>query len=145
MLTGTAGSRASRSSFIATPALPGLSTLGDVNGFTIVDNGVGFNQPNLESFFTPDAQYKVRKGGKGLGRFIWLKAFDRAEVERHYRENGRLLRSHTSSAISVPPFWLDGRRRNRQGGGSGGGSRRRLMRLSFRCANLDQWDDSWKT
>lgn len=73
------------------PVLQGVDTPGDVRGFTIIDNGVGFNQVNLDSFFTSDTQYKVGKGGKGLGRFIWLKAFERAEIESHYRENGKLM------------------------------------------------------
>src|ERR1700752_4057848 len=72
--------------------LEGTDVEGEVNGFTITDNGVGFDDVNLDSFFTSDTQYKVRRGGKGLGRFIWLKAFDYVEIESLYRENGRLLR-----------------------------------------------------
>src|SRR5258706_11706115 len=71
-------------------ALPG--TEGDVDGFTVTDNGVGFNEINLDAFFTSDTQYKVRRGGKGLGRFVWLKAFEYAEIESHYRDNGKLLK-----------------------------------------------------
>src|SRR5271157_1897909 len=72
--------------------LPGVEIDGDVNGFTITDNGVGFTEDNLDSFFTSDTQYKVGRGGKGIGRFIWLKAFQHAEIESHYRENGKLVR-----------------------------------------------------
>jgi hypothetical protein len=72
------------------PALPGMEPDGDVNGFAITDNGVGFNPVNVDSFFTSDTQYKVGRGGKGIGRFIWLKAFDRAEIDSHYRDNGKL-------------------------------------------------------
>ena len=71
-------------------ALPGMD--GDVDGFTVTDNGVGFNEVNLDAFFTSDTQYKLRRGGKGLGRFIWLKAFEHAEIESHYRDNGKLLK-----------------------------------------------------
>jgi hypothetical protein len=78
---------------------------GEVNGFTITDNGVGFNELNLDSFFTSDTQYKLSKGGKGLGRFNWLKAFDYAEIESHYWENSRLLRRafRFSVADDQPP------------------------------------------
>src|SRR5262249_43525018 len=35
---------------------------------------------------------KVRRGGKGLGRFIWLKAFERVEIDSHFRgADGTLL------------------------------------------------------
>src|ERR1700722_6354311 len=74
------------------PVLPDLNIDGEVNGFTIVDNGVGFTEINLDSFFTSDTQYKVGRGGKGIGRFIWLKAFRYAEIESHYRENGKLAK-----------------------------------------------------
>jgi hypothetical protein len=59
----------------------------------VTDNGVGFTSDNLDSFFTSDTQYKVGKGGKGIGRFIWLKAFQCAEIESHYPENGKLMKS----------------------------------------------------
>jgi hypothetical protein len=38
---------------------------GEVDGFAITDNGVGFTEDNLDSFFTSDAQYKVRRGARG--------------------------------------------------------------------------------
>ena len=44
--------------------------------FSISDTGVGFTDANYESFNTVDSPYKVRYGGKGLGRFVWLKAFE---------------------------------------------------------------------
>jgi len=86
-------------------ALPGMEASAEVNGFTVIDNGVGFNPVNLESFFTSDTQYKVGKGGKGLGRFVWLKAFERASIESHYRENGKMMKiafSFTTSGDQPP-------------------------------------------
>ena len=74
------------------PVLPAFDIDTEVNGFTITDNGVGFTEVNLDAFFTSDTQYKIRRGGKGIGRFIWLKAFQYAEVESHYRENGKLVK-----------------------------------------------------
>lgn len=68
--------------------LAGLDVEGHVNGFSVTDTGIGFDETNLESFFTSDSQLKVGKGGKGLGRFSWLKAFAYADVESHYRRNG---------------------------------------------------------
>lgn len=73
------------------PGLANLEVKGEVNGFAVTDNGIGFDEPNLDAFFTSDTQYKVGRGGKGIGRFIWLKAFEHAEIESHYRGDGRLL------------------------------------------------------
>lgn len=72
--------------------LPGVEIDSAVNGFTVTDNGIGFTEENLDSFFTSDTQYKVGRGGKGIGRFIWLKAFECAEIESHYREGRKLVK-----------------------------------------------------
>lgn len=63
---------------------PGPDARGDIVGFTIIDNGVGFNDANMESFRTLDSEYKASRGGRGVGRLLWLKAFDRAELESVY-------------------------------------------------------------
>ena len=64
--------------------------LGDFESFAVVDNGSGFNDANYDSFETVDTQYKQALGGKGLGRFSWLKAFDHVEIDSHYRDGGGL-------------------------------------------------------
>lgn len=60
---------------------PGPDAKGEIVGFTISDNGVGFNDANMESFRTLDSEYKASRGGRGVGRLLWLKAFDRADIE----------------------------------------------------------------
>jgi hypothetical protein len=62
--------------------------------FAVSDTGIGFTDENYESFDTVDSPYKVRRGGKGLGRFVWLKAFERVEIDSHYHNGagGGLLR-----------------------------------------------------
>lgn len=50
-----------------------------VNGFSIVDNGDGFNNKNLDSFFEMMKMDK-QKGKLGSGRFIWLKVFDNIKI-----------------------------------------------------------------
>lgn len=59
-------------------------TLPDIIDFIITDNGIGFNDANYESFDYAHSTYK--KGGKGIGRFTWLRAFQKAEIESRYRE-----------------------------------------------------------
>jgi len=55
--------------------------------FTVIDNGDGFNFENYDSFLTAHSRKKVTKGCKGLGRFLWLKAFDSADIESVYYED----------------------------------------------------------
>jgi len=44
--------------------------------FIVTDNGNGFNDANFKSFNEAYSQLKVKKGCKGIGRFLWLKAFE---------------------------------------------------------------------
>jgi len=62
-----------------------------VCGFEIVDDGVGFTEENFDAFNEADTQVKANRGGRGVGRFLWLKAFDRAEVQSSYRSDGQLM------------------------------------------------------
>ena len=54
--------------------------------FAVIDNGIGFTQKNLDSFETVASAYKIDKGCKGMGRFTWLKAFDRVHIVSVYEE-----------------------------------------------------------
>jgi hypothetical protein len=63
--------------------------LGEIIGFEVTDNGVGFNEENYCAFATSDTTYKADRGGKGIGRFVWLVAFDRIEVESHFEQDGK--------------------------------------------------------
>ncbi len=56
--------------------------------FYIKDNGVGFTETNYESFNFAHSTYKEKRGGKGIGRFIWLRAFRKAEIESYFKDNG---------------------------------------------------------
>ena len=60
--------------------------LPDITGFKVIDNGVGFNEDNFQAFLTLDTDHKVAKGGRGIGRLLWLKAFDNVEVESTFDE-----------------------------------------------------------
>jgi hypothetical protein len=53
----------------------------------IIDKGIGFNKENYDSFNTSDSSYKEAYGGKGLGRFSWLKVFEEVKIESVYQEN----------------------------------------------------------
>ncbi|MCE1273805.1 MAG: ATP-binding protein, partial [Chlorobiales bacterium] len=59
----------------------------DIIGFKITDNGVGFDEDNIKSFETLDSEHKALKGGRGVGRLLWLKAFNRAVIQSKYKES----------------------------------------------------------
>lgn len=72
--------------------------------FIVTDNGNGFEQKNYDSFMQAYTQLKVKKGCKGIGRFLWLKAFDEIVINSTYIENGKwYLRSFTFSINGVSP------------------------------------------
>jgi hypothetical protein len=55
--------------------------------FEIEDNGPGFDEANYESFTTSDTNFKT--GAKGIGRFMWLKAFEEVHVRSTFISDGR--------------------------------------------------------
>jgi hypothetical protein len=59
-----------------------------VDGFEITDNGIGFNEQNMKSFFESDSTSKAEIGGKGVGRFSWLKAFSSVGISSIYFDGG---------------------------------------------------------
>src|ERR1700690_3205475 len=61
-----------------------------IASFLIEDNGIGFNKSNFESFDNAYTDHKTTKGGKGVGRFTMLKAFDQVKIKSRYGENGGL-------------------------------------------------------
>jgi hypothetical protein len=67
----------------------GPISFGPIESFTIVDTGAGFNAKNFTSFETMDSRAKAALGGKGVGRLLWLLAFERARVSSVFEEGGR--------------------------------------------------------
>ena len=64
----------------------------DIIGFKITDNGIGFNESNYESFQTLDSEYKMSKGCRGIGRLLWLKAFQYVSVDSIFEDNNKIYR-----------------------------------------------------
>ena len=60
-----------------------------ISGFVIVDNGIGFTQKNRDSFDTFYSSHKAVKGGKGFGRFMYKKYFERVDVDSVYEDISR--------------------------------------------------------
>jgi hypothetical protein len=58
------------------------------SAFVVRDNGVGFNDTEYQAFRKFSTDRKLELGGKGQGRFTWLMAFQHAEVESTFRDDG---------------------------------------------------------
>jgi hypothetical protein len=73
-----------------------------VTGFVISDNGIGFDEQNMGSFCEADSELKAKIGGKGVGRFSWLKFFEKATVESVYQLGAeRRFRRFSFSTLGV--------------------------------------------
>ena len=60
-----------------------------IAGFIVEDNGIGFTEENYTSFDTADSRLKRAKGAKGIGRFLWLKAFENVRIVSTFFENDK--------------------------------------------------------
>lgn len=67
-------------------AIPEVIELSPIEDFKITDNGIGFNERNMQSFLESDSTYKAELGGKGVGRFSWLKAFNSVLISSTFKE-----------------------------------------------------------
>jgi hypothetical protein len=65
----------------------GVDAYKDILGFKVIDNGIGFTESNMKSFLTLDSDYKADKGGRGIGRLLWLKAYKKVNVSSIYKDN----------------------------------------------------------
>lgn len=73
--------------------LDGVASAGrsPIDHVTITDNGEGFNQKNFEAFNCLDFSHKKDAFGcKGMGRLMWLKAFESATIDSTYQEGDEL-------------------------------------------------------
>lgn len=74
------------------PKLLNIENIRTIQGYKIIDNGVGFNKSNYESFNTPFSQINSEYGCKGIGRFTVLAAFQDYTVSSNYLEEGNWLK-----------------------------------------------------
>lgn len=70
----------------------GQPSEGKIREFNVTDNGIGFTDKNWISFKTLDSRQKLEKGCRGIGRLMWLKAFENVIVNSTYVEDGRVRR-----------------------------------------------------
>lgn len=71
-----------------------------IDKVVVFDNGIGFNDQNMESFMTSDSTYKEQLGGRGVGRFSWLKVFENVAISSIYEDNGEFNKREFSFALN---------------------------------------------
>lgn len=52
-----------------------------ITSIKVVDNGIGFTNDNIESYYKVYSPKKISLGGKGIGRFASLSFFKNIEIE----------------------------------------------------------------
>lgn len=62
-----------------------------INAIRVIDNGEGFTDDNLASFKTAYSRKNKEFGGKGIGRFTILAAFQKILVGSNFKENNKWL------------------------------------------------------
>lgn len=59
----------------------------------VQDNGKGLDAENYDAFLTTDTEHKkITRGGKGVGRLLWLSCFETIEITSDFLDNGRKQR-----------------------------------------------------
>lgn len=76
------------------------NSVNEINGFIVTDNGIGLDENNMRSFLQSDSTYRANKGGKGVGRFSWLKAFESAHIESSFVEDEEWVRRSFDFTLS---------------------------------------------
>lgn len=64
-----------------------------IRSIEIHDNGMGFTQDNRDSFDTLYSLSKKQEGGKGFGRFMFLKYFADVRIESTYQDKDKTFRT----------------------------------------------------
>jgi len=77
------------------PKKRGVKPTKPIVGFKVTDNGIGFNDVNMRSFETLDSEHKADIGGRGVGRLLWLKAFESVEIVSVFLNDADLLMSRS--------------------------------------------------
>ncbi|CAA7387323.1 MULTISPECIES: ATP-binding protein [Bacteroidota] len=69
------------------------NSIPSVKTIEIRDNGIGFTQENRDSFDTFYSEYKKSIGGKGFGRFMYVKYFNNVYVNSVFKDSNATLNS----------------------------------------------------
>lgn len=61
-----------------------------IHSFRVTDNGIGLNDENLKAFIEADTDHKIEIGGKGVGRFVCLKAFKELNITSYFTQKSEI-------------------------------------------------------
>ncbi len=56
----------------------------EIENIIIKDNGIGLNEENLKAFDEFYTDKKIKKGGKGFGRFMFIKYFEEVKIKSNF-------------------------------------------------------------
>lgn len=48
----------------------------------VEDNGIGLDTKRYGAFCTTDTPWKIKRGGKGVGRLLWLDMFENIQIRQ---------------------------------------------------------------
>ncbi|WP_373090005.1 ATP-binding protein [Sneathiella sp.] len=71
------------------------------------DNGIGLEPPRFKAFCTTDTDYKIERGGKGVGRLLWLDAFEKIKVVSVYKDGAKMFRRSFSFRLETQDQIID--------------------------------------
>lgn len=74
---------------------------------TVDDNGIGLDDRRFEAFCTTDTDHKLERGGKGVGRLLWLDAFERISVKSIFEQDGKYKRRSFTFRLSASDQIID--------------------------------------
>lgn len=67
------------------------NSIPNIKTIEVRDNGLGFTQQNRDSFDTFYSELKKEIGGKGFGRFMFVKYFNNVKIESVFKDNTEKL------------------------------------------------------
>lgn len=83
---------------------------------SVEDNGAGLNDKNWDAFTTTDTDNKIKIGGKGVGRLLWLDCFDNISVSSVFRdEEGEFCRREFKFKLALEDQIQDLKQEKAQG------------------------------
>lgn len=69
---------------------------------SVEDNGIGLDEKNWDAFTTTDTDNKIKIGGKGVGRLMWLDCFETISVSSVFKESdGELKRREFTFELAI--------------------------------------------
>ena len=57
----------------------------------VKDDGIGFDEEHFKAFSTTDSSWRLGSPGKGVGRLLWLAAFESIVVDSAFRQDGQIM------------------------------------------------------